>query len=198
MIDFGFSKRYIDPYTRRHIPDSKVKRDFIGNYWFTSIGVHCRGRGLFCSIFLYRPNLKECITVPSRRDDIEAVALMLIHLLTPRGLSWTRNGVPKSDHQHECLKREKQFARPEDLCKGMPSEFEEFLRYCRRLKFMDCPDYARWVEEFRELAKENGFPASDVFVWPPPPLPQVRFMHCLVNKYVDIKTDLKAFTTNTR
>lgn len=34
MIDFGFSKRYIDAYTRRHIPDSKIKRDFIGNYWF--------------------------------------------------------------------------------------------------------------------------------------------------------------------
>jgi len=34
MIDFGFSKRYIDPYTGRHIPDSKLKRDFIGNYWF--------------------------------------------------------------------------------------------------------------------------------------------------------------------
>ena len=45
MIDFGFSKRYIDPYTNRHIPDSKVKRDFIGNYWFTSIGVHCKGKG---------------------------------------------------------------------------------------------------------------------------------------------------------
>lgn len=45
MIDFGFSKRYIDPYTNRHIPDSKVKRDFIGNYWFTSVGVHCKGKG---------------------------------------------------------------------------------------------------------------------------------------------------------
>ena len=34
MIDFGFSKRYIDPYTNRHIPNSNAKRDFIGNYWF--------------------------------------------------------------------------------------------------------------------------------------------------------------------
>lgn len=34
MIDFGFSKRYIDPHTNRHIPDSREKRDFIGNYWF--------------------------------------------------------------------------------------------------------------------------------------------------------------------
>lgn len=106
--------------------------------------------------------------VPSRRDDMEALALMLIHLLTPGGLSWTRNGVPKSDTAHERLKREKRNARPEDLCKGIPAEFEEFLRYCRRLKFMDKPDYAYWRDEFRELAKESGFPTGDAFVWPPP------------------------------
>ncbi|OCH84575.1 CK1/CK1 protein kinase [Obba rivulosa] len=154
MIDFGFSKFYIDPHTRRHIPDSKVKRDFIGNYWFTSVGVHCRGQ------------------VPSRRDDLEAVALMLIHLLTPGGLSWTRNGVPKTDSAHDRLIREKKNVRPEDLCRGLPSEFEEFLRYCRRLKFMDCPDYARWVEEFRQLAISRGYPDSAEFVWPAPPDPQ--------------------------
>ncbi|KAE9404021.1 CK1/CK1 protein kinase [Gymnopus androsaceus JB14] len=151
MIDFGFSKRYIDPYTHRHIPNSKEKRDFIGNYWFSSVGVHCRGR-----------------VIPSRRDDLEAVALMLIHLLTPRGLSWTRNGVPKTDAAHEILKREKRLARPEDICRGLPNEFEELLRYCRTLKFQQCPDYQEWIEEFRALAVSHGFPPSDDFIWPPP------------------------------
>ncbi|KIY46530.1 CK1/CK1 protein kinase [Fistulina hepatica ATCC 64428] len=155
MIDFGFSKQYIDPFTRRHIQDSNVKRDFIGNYWFSSVAVHCKGRGK--------------LLFPSRRDDLEAVALMLIHLLTPRGLSWTRNGVPKTDSAHERLKREKRHARPEDLCAGLPSEFEEFLRYCRRLAFQECPDYGMWVETFRDLAVENGFGESDTFIWPPPP-----------------------------
>ncbi|KAL0960714.1 hypothetical protein HGRIS_005740 [Hohenbuehelia grisea] len=154
MIDFGFSKQYIDPYTRRHIPDSKAKRDFIGNYWFSSIGVHCKGK------------------VPSRRDDMEAAALMFIHLLTPRGLPWTRNGVPKTDDAHARLKQAKRHARPEDLCRDIPSEFEEFLRYCRRLKFEEQPDYAQWREEFRSLAVEQGFPNDDAFVWPPPPIPE--------------------------
>ena len=45
MIDFGFSKRYIDPSTGQHLEDSYKKRDFIGNYWFTSVNVHCRGKG---------------------------------------------------------------------------------------------------------------------------------------------------------
>ena len=53
MIDFGFSKQYIDPKTNRHIPDSKVKRDFIGNYWFSSVGVHCRGRGKLTYVSIY-------------------------------------------------------------------------------------------------------------------------------------------------
>ncbi|KAL6302009.1 CK1/CK1 protein kinase [Sparassis latifolia] len=154
MIDFGFSKFYIDPATKRHIPDSKVKRDFIGNYWFTSVGVHCRGR------------------VPSRRDDLEAVALMLIHLLTPGGLSWTRNGVPRTDAAHDRLMREKRDTRPEDLCCGLPAEFEEFLRYCRRLKFAECPDYSRWIEEFKALLEYKGQPTSSLFIWPPPD-PQV-------------------------
>ncbi|KAH7909909.1 kinase-like domain-containing protein [Hygrophoropsis aurantiaca] len=154
MIDFGFSKRYIDPHTRRHLPESKEKRDFIGNYWFTSVNVHCRG------------------TVPTRRDDMEAVALMLIHMLTPNGLTWTRNGVPKTDELHERIKRAKKRSSPESLCRGMPSVFEEFLRYCRKLKFAECPDYDYWKEEFRELARQQGFASGiEEFVWPPPPLP---------------------------
>ncbi|KAG2145866.1 kinase-like domain-containing protein [Suillus clintonianus] len=150
MIDFGFSKRFIDPHTRRHILDSKQKRDFLGNYWFTSVNVHCKGK------------------VPSRRDDLEAAALMFIHLLTPGGLPWTRNGVPKTDSAHDRIKRAKKNSCPEDLCKGMPSEFEEFLRYCRRLKFHDCPDYDQWKDEFKALAQDSGFTDIERFIWPPP------------------------------
>ncbi|KAF5382612.1 hypothetical protein D9615_002968 [Tricholomella constricta] len=135
MIDFGFSKLYIDPQTRRHIPDSKAKRSFI---------------------------------VPSRRDDLEASALMFIHLLTPRGLAWTRNGVPKTDAAETHLKEQKRSARPEDLCRNLPVEFEEFLRYCRSLKFAEQPDYQRWIEEFRALKIEEGYGPSDKFIWPPP------------------------------
>ena len=105
---------------------------------------------------------------------MEAAALMLIHLLTPNGLSWTRNGVPKTDEAHDRLKREKKNARPEDLCRGLPSEFEEFLRYCRRLNFMDRPDYQRWKDEFAALAEGQGFGDCSQFEWPPRVLEKVR------------------------
>lgn len=107
-------------------------------------------------------------SVPSRRDDLEAAGLMFIHLLTPRGLSWTRNGIPKTSAAHNILKLEKRKATPEDLCRGLPAEFEEFLSYTRRLKFKENPDYALWVDRFRNLAMELGFMDIEPFVWPPP------------------------------
>ena len=118
----------------------------------------------------------EIVAVPSRRDDLEAAALILIHLLTPGGLSWTRKGIPKTDSEHDRIKRAKQRARPEDLCKGLPSEFEEFLRYCRRLKFSECPDYDYWMDEFHALAEDLGFTDIERFIWPPPPAPKVEHL----------------------
>ena len=93
---------------------------------------------------------------------------MFIHLLTPRGLSWTRNGIPKTSAAHNILKMEKRKATPEDLCRGLPAEFEEFLSYTRRLKFKENPDYALWVDRFRDLAMELGLMDVEPFVWPPP------------------------------
>lgn len=93
---------------------------------------------------------------------------MFIHLLTPRGLSWTRNGIPKTSAAHNILKMEKRKATPEDLCRGLPAEFEEFLSYTRRLKFKDNPDYILWIDRFRDLAMDLGFMDVEPFVWPPP------------------------------
>ncbi len=109
----------------------------------------------------------------SRRDDLESAALLLIHILTPGGLSWTRNGVPRDEMAHDRLKREKRAALPEDLARGLPEEFEEFLRYCRSLTFTQQPDYAYWRQRFRDLAKDLGYKDIDRFIWPPPPAPLV-------------------------
>jgi casein kinase 1 len=92
---------------------------------------------------------------------------MLIHLLTPDGLTWTRNGVPKTDEAHDLLKAEKLRANPEDLCAGMPVEFEDFLLYTRGLRFEQTPDYKRWILVFEELMRSEGWSGKSDFVWPP-------------------------------
>lgn len=106
----------------------------------------------------------------SRRDDLEAAALLLIHLLTPNGLPWTRNGLPKTEKAHDHIKRQKRTTKPDDLCRGLPEEFEGFLRYCRRLTFTEQPNYELWKNNFRRLARERGFTDIENYVDPLPAL----------------------------
>jgi casein kinase 1 len=176
MIDFGFSKRYLD-HKQRHIAN-RAESSFVGNYWFSSVNVHCRGKSAhallpssnLCCCTYYNGLLFPAEYIAcSRRDDLEAAALLLLHILTPGGLPWTRNGVPRDDAAHDRLKREKRAALPEDLARGLPEEFEEFLRYCRSLAFAEQPDYACWRKRFRDLAGELGYKDADRFIWPPPP-----------------------------
>ena len=42
MIDFGFSEKYVNS-KGKHIKN-RQQPDFIGNYWFSSVNVHCRGK----------------------------------------------------------------------------------------------------------------------------------------------------------
>jgi casein kinase 1 len=56
MIDFGFSKRYVNAKSKKHIVNKK-EPDFIGNYWFSSVNVHCRGRSALCRLVARDPQL---------------------------------------------------------------------------------------------------------------------------------------------
>ncbi|KAH7928975.1 kinase-like protein [Leucogyrophana mollusca] len=154
LIDFAFSNCYEDPKTGQHIPyQQRDQGPFVGNYFFTSKNVHC--------------HLKE----PARRDDMEAVALVLIHLLIPGGLPWTIYGDPHANAIMDFVHASKCYTLPEDLCRGIPSEFKDFLQDCRQLKFTASPDYDHWKNTFRQLAQTHGFSNIDRFIWPPPPLP---------------------------
>jgi hypothetical protein len=90
--------------------------------------------------------------------------------------------VPRDEAAHDRLKREKRAALPEDLGRGLPAEFEEFLRYCRSLNFTQQPDYARWRGRFRELANELGYKDAERFIWPPPPIPLVSVLSFLARE----------------
>ncbi|KAH7930288.1 kinase-like protein [Leucogyrophana mollusca] len=156
LIDFAFSGRYKDPRTDEHIPYlQREQGPFVGNQWFTSKNVHC--------------HLKE----PARRDDMEAVAHTLIHLLTPGGLPWSIYGASEASAILDFVHTSKEHTLPEALCRGMPSEFKLFLQDCRQMKYTARPDYDHWTNAFRQLAQAHGFADIDRFIWPPPPLPLV-------------------------
>jgi casein kinase 1 len=52
MIDFGFAKRYLDN-RQKHIAN-RAERSFVGNYYFSSVNVHCRGKSARSSCPAYR------------------------------------------------------------------------------------------------------------------------------------------------
>lgn len=45
----------------------------------------------------------------------------------------------------------------EELCKGYPPEFKEFMEYCRSLKFEEDPDYKYIVGIFEKCMTRHGY-----------------------------------------
>ena len=114
IIDFGFAVNYIDPKLGLHYP--LRKDNFLGNYKFTSD-----------KTILYGYN-------KSRRDDIEAIAYILIYFL--------KGFLPWENLKN---KAEMQIARRQTsidyLCAGLPLAIKTFLNYSRNIKFKEAPDY---------------------------------------------------------
>jgi hypothetical protein len=54
----------------------------------------------------------------------------------------------------------------DELCKGYPEEFKDFMNYCRKLTFTDDPDYKYILGLFEGCMKKNGWdPKVPDFIW---------------------------------
>lgn len=54
----------------------------------------------------------------------------------------------------------------DELCKGYPDEFKDFMNYCRSLQFVDDPDYKYMIGLFEGCLKKNGHdPKVHDFIW---------------------------------
>ncbi|CAK7206330.1 hypothetical protein SEUCBS139899_009119 [Sporothrix eucalyptigena] len=88
----------------------------------------------------------------SRRDDMEALGHVLLYFC--RGsLPWDENI------------KEKLTTSTEVLCRGLPEEFNFYLKYTRSLDFEDKPDYSYLRKIFRDLFVREGFQYDYVFDW---------------------------------
>lgn len=143
LVDFGLATEYYDG--RGHWPLKSISA-FNGNFRFASLNAH------------------RCVT-QSRRDDLEALAYMLI-FLTRGTLPWS--GVP-SDGEWQVKNRRileiKEQLEPGELGKGLPEAFEEYLTECRELSFTERPDYEYLSHIFDtakdELSEKLGAPIKD-------------------------------------
>jgi len=155
IIDFGVAKKYRDPKTLQHIPETSYRdpRQIVGNAGFSSLAA-------------------DAGCEQSRRDDLEAVGYMLVYLLRGR-LPW----LPRSQSERPSWWRKrsqslnlqevaqaKKSTSLEVLCRRCPEEFLEYFRYCRSLAFHEQPDYVY----LRQLLRKASGSSEALEVAPKP------------------------------
>ncbi|KDQ23520.1 hypothetical protein PLEOSDRAFT_52844 [Pleurotus ostreatus PC15] len=136
LFDMGLSKLYLDPTTGKHIP-FREGRGGIGTPRYASHNVHF---GL----------------EPSRRDDVEAIGILLLYLLHGR-LPWQGICAPDIPAKLRRIGEMKRGDRFTDLLARSPAFFTPFFAHCRALKFEEKPDYAVLRKLLREEMKDHGW-----------------------------------------
>lgn len=120
LIDFGLSKKYLQP-DGTHIEHVTDKKKITGTARYVSVNTHVGHE-------------------QARRDDLESLAYLLLYFL--RGsLPWQNMRAQTKEERNEKIKEKKMSTSIEALCRGFPVEFAQFLAYTRALSFEQMPDY---------------------------------------------------------
>lgn len=104
------------------------------------------------------------ITEPSRRDDVEAIGILLLYLLYGR-LPW--QGIVAPDIPAKLLRiGEMKRGKPlQDLLAQSPAIFVPFFDHCRSLEFKDKPDYAYLRGLLRGVMEEHKWEYDWEYDW---------------------------------
>ena len=144
IIDFGLAKCYKNS-EGEHIP-YKDGKNLTGTARYASIATH---KGI----------------EQSRRDDLETIGHVLLYLVKGQ-LPW--QGLPgrSKNEKYNNIKKKKIETSLEELCRGHPSEFREFMEYCRSLKFEQEPNYRTCLGFFEScLQRHNMDPRVFDYTW---------------------------------
>ena len=142
LIDFGLSKKYQSTKTGKHIKMCELKK-FTGSIVYASVNsLKCREQ--------------------SRRDDLESIGYMLIYLMKG-SLPWQRVKVSNKKESYLKVAQLKNNIKPEKLCENLPNEFITYLKYVKKLKFEEEPNYNYLRNIFVQMMRKQGFEAINCF-----------------------------------
>ena len=144
LIDFGLSKRYIDPQTEKHIPYRE--------------GKGLTGTARYVSLFTHY-GIEQ-----ARRDDIESIAFNLIYFAKGK-LPWQGVKTKNKKEKHKKIMESKLAYSPDILCSNLPEEFVKLLKYSRKLEFEQEPDYQSIKLMFKNYIVKNGGVMDMEFDW---------------------------------
>ena len=144
IIDFGLSKKYRDSNTKQHIKFNS-NRGLTGTARYASINSHL-GYEL------------------SRKDDIEALAYLIIYLYEGE-LPWQGITCKNKQEKYGMILNVKLNTLPEQLCKHCPAEIISLLTYSKNLRFEDTPDYQYLRSLFSKIAEREHFTLDNIFDW---------------------------------
>ena len=120
IIDFGLSKKYRSSKTLMQYPLIKRKK-LVGTARYASIHA-----------------LEEF--EQSRRDDLESVGYVLIYFLKG-SLPWQGLKAKGKEERYRKILEKKKEISSEELCKGFPIIFQNFVYYVKNLDYLEEPDY---------------------------------------------------------
>ncbi len=127
IIDFGLSKKYRSSKTLMQYPLIKRKK-LVGTARYASIHA-----------------LEEF--EQSRRDDLESVGYVLIYFLKGR-LPWQGLKAKGKEERYMKILTKKKEIKSEELCKGFPFIFQNFVHYSKNLDYLEEPDYENLKDMF--------------------------------------------------
>ena len=133
LIDFGLSKKYKSSTTGKHI-----------RFGFTG---KLTGTVRFASANALRGGEQ------SRRDDLESIGYMIIFFMRGR-LPWQGVIGKKKMERYLKIYKMKKNVSPEDLCKLLPRQMTEYMRYVKQLEFAQDPDYNYLRNLFSSILKK--------------------------------------------
>ncbi|KAM8706065.1 hypothetical protein ACLKA7_010365 [Drosophila subpalustris] len=144
IIDFGLAKKFRDGRSLKHIP-YRENKNLTGTARYASINTHL--------------GIEQ-----SRRDDLESLGYVLMYF-NLGALPWQGLKAANKRQKYERISEKKLSTSIVVLCKGFPSEFVNYLNFCRQMHFDQRPDYCHLRKLFRNLFHRLGFTYDYVFDW---------------------------------